>query len=160
MCFTIFQNEKTLFQAIKNRSSKSRKIAIFSTVFVQGIQARKMYFTMFQNERTPFQALKTRKRKNSKNCHFFKEVNSWFWSKNGHFFKLFVGGGEGAKQARKISFRTFQNEKTSFQAIKTKSLKSRKTAIFVKGLTHGFGPNIAIFPTSFFLGKIGQENVF
>ena len=28
-----------------------------------------------------------------------------------------------------------------------------------KGLTHGFGPKVAIFPT-FFLGNIGQENVF
>ena len=27
------------------------------------------------------------------------------------------------------------------------------------GLTHGFGPKMAIFPT-FFLGNIGQENVF
>ena len=31
--------------------------------------------------------------------------------------------------------------------------------IFPKGLTHGLGPKIAIFPT-FFLGNIGQENVF
>ena len=30
---------------------------------------------------------------------------------------------------------------------------------FQKGLTHGFGPKIAIFPT-FFLGNIGQEKVF
>ena len=100
MCFTIFQNKKTPFQAIKNRSSISRKIAIFSTSFFQAIQARKTCFTMFQNKRTPFQALKTR------------------------------------------------------------SSKGRKIAIFLKGLTHGFGPKIAIFPTSFFLGKIGQENVF
>ena len=27
------------------------------------------------------------------------------------------------------------------------------------GLTHGFGPKMAIFPT-FFLGNIGQKNVF
>ena len=27
------------------------------------------------------------------------------------------------------------------------------------GLTHGFGPKMANFPT-FFLGNIGQENVF
>ena len=27
------------------------------------------------------------------------------------------------------------------------------------GLTHGFGPKMAIFPT-FFLSNIGQENVF
>ena len=31
--------------------------------------------------------------------------------------------------------------------------------IFPVGLTHGFGPKIAIFPT-FFLGNIGKENVF
>ena len=43
--------------------------------------------------------------------------------------------------------------------IKTRSLKSRKIDIFPKGLTHGFGPKIAIFPT-FFLRNKGQENVF
>ena len=32
-------------------------------------------------------------------------------------------------------------------------------AIFAKGLTLGFGLKMAIFPT-FFLGNIGQENVF
>ena len=41
-------------------------------------------------------------------------------------------------------------KKTPFYAKKTKSLKSRKIAIFSKGLTHGFGPKMAIFSTSFF----------
>ena len=54
----------------------------------------------------------------------------------------------------------FWNEKTHFQGIKTRSSKSRKVAIFVKGLTHGFGTKMAIFAASFFFGKIGQENVF
>ena len=54
----------------------------------------------------------------------------------------------------------FQNEKTPFQAIKTRSPKSPKIDIFPKGLTHGFGPKMAIFPTFFFLGNVGQENVF
>ena len=31
--------------------------------------------------------------------------------------------------------------------------------MFAKELTHGFGSKISIFPT-FFLGNIGQENVF
>ena len=44
-------------------------------------------------------------------------------------------------------------------SIKTRSSKSGKIDIFPKGLTHGFGPKMAIFPT-FFLGNIGQENVF
>ena len=32
---------------------------------------------------------------------------------------------------------------------KNNNLKSQKIDIFPKGLTHGFGPNMAIFPTSF-----------
>ena len=43
--------------------------------------------------------------------------------------------------------------------MKTRSLKSRKIEIFPKGLTHGFGPEMAIFPT-FFLASTGQENIF
>ena len=58
-----------------------------------------------------------------------------------------------------MSFTIFLNEKTAFKAIKTISSKSGKIDILPKGLTHGFAPKMAIFPT-FFLGNIGQENVF
>ena len=47
-------------------------------------------------------------------------------------------------------FTIFENEKTPFLAIKTKSSKNRKIDIFPKGLTHGFGPKMAIFPTFLF----------
>ena len=50
-------------------------------------------------------------------------------------------------------------QKKPFKAKKTRSSKSRKIDILLKGLTHGFGPKMAIFPT-FFLANIGQENVF
>ena len=43
--------------------------------------------------------------------------------------------------------------------MKNRSSKSRKIDIFLKVLTHGFGPKMAIFAT-FFLGNIGQKNVF
>ena len=56
-------------------------------------------------------------------------------------------------------FMIFYYENKPFYAIKTRSSKIRKIDIFPKGLTHGFGPKMAIFPT-FFLGNIGQENVF
>ena len=46
-----------------------------------------------------------------------------------------------------MSFTVFQNERTPFQAIKTRSLKSRKIDFFPKGLRHGFGPKMVIFPT-------------
>ena len=75
MSFTIFQNEKWLFYAIKTRSSKVKKIDIFPKGLTHGfspkmsicpislfyaIQARKMTLTKFQNEKAPFQAIKTR----------------------------------------------------------------------------------------------------
>ena len=46
-----------------------------------------------------------------------------------------------------------------FQATKTRNAKSQKIDIFPNGLTHGFGPKMAIFPT-FFLRNKDQENVF
>ena len=33
------------------------------------------------------------------------------------------------------------------------------SCIFSKGLNHGLGPKMAIFPKFFFLGNIGQEDV-
>ena len=62
-------------------------------------------------------------------------------------------------QARKMSFRIFQSEKTSLKAIKTSSPKSRKIDLSPKGLTDGFGPKMTIF-RPFFLGNIVQGNVF
>ena len=43
--------------------------------------------------------------------------------------------------------------------MKTRSWNSRKIDIFPKGLTHCFGIKMAIFEL-FFLGKIGQKNIF
>ena len=45
-------------------------------------------------ERTnAFLGYKNKKFKNSKNWHFSKGVNQWFWSENGHFsnFSVFLG---------------------------------------------------------------------
>ena len=53
----------------------------------------------------------------------------------------------------------FESDKTSFYDIKTGRLKSRKIEIFPKGIVHGFGPKLTIFPY-FFLGNLGHENVF
>ena len=91
---------------------------------------------------------KSKKFKKSKDRHCSKGVNPWFQSENGHFFNFFFQG----IQARKISFMIFQKEKTPFQAIKTGSSKRRKIDIFPKGVTHGFGPKMAIFKI-FFLGQ-------
>ena len=164
----IFQIEKTPFQAIKTRSPKclrieifpkllthcfGPKMAIFPTFFFQAIQARKMSFMIFQNEKTPFQAIKTRSPKSLKIDIFPNGLTRGFGRKMAIFQTFFFQ----AIQAMKMSFTIFQNEKPPFEAIKKRSLKSAKIDIFSKGLTHGFGPKMAIFPTFFFrqyrLGK-------
>ena len=58
-----------------------------------------------------------------------------------------------------MSFTLFQNHKTPFYAIKTRSSKSRKIDIFPMGLTYRSGQKLAIFPTFVSLGNIGHENV-
>ena len=84
--------------------------------------------------------------KKSKNWGFSKGVNPWFWSKNGHFSNfLFLGS-----IAQENVFYNILARKTTFYVSKTRSWKSQKIEIFPKGLTHGFGPKMAIFPTLFF----------
>ena len=40
-------------------------------------------------QKNAFPSYKNNTFKKSKNWHFSKGVNPWFWSKNGHFFKFF-----------------------------------------------------------------------
>ena len=149
MSFTIFQNEKTPFYGIKTESLKSRKIdiflkglshgfgpkiAFFLKSFFQAIQAKQMSFTIFQNKKTAFQAIYTRSSNSRKIDIFPKGLTHRFGPKMAITPKIVLQ----AIYPRKISFTIFQNEKTPFQAIKTRSTKSRKIDIFPKGLTHGF----------------------
>ena len=67
-----------------------------------------------------------------------------------HFFELFFLGNIGHKNG----FYDILEGKNAFLGYKKKSLKSRKIHIFPKGLTHGFGPIMAIFPTFLLLGII------
>ena len=72
------------------------------------------------------------------------------------FLQLFFSGNIG----QEMFFTIFLNGKSPFSAIKTSSSKERKIDIFLKGFTHGFGHKMANFSNLFFLGNIGQENVF
>ena len=145
MSFTIFYNENTPFQVIETRSSKSRKIDIFSkgltfgfdpkmTIFPKflflAILARKMSFIIFQNEKTSLQNIKTRISKSRKMAIFPKGLTHRFGLKMAIFPSFFFQ----TIQARKMSFTIYQNENTPFQAIKTRSSKSRKIDFFPKGL--------------------------
>ena len=155
MSFLIFQNETPPFQAIKTRSSKRRKNNIFSKELAHGFRPKMAIFPAFfylgnKRQKNIFYDILERKsvflEKKTKKMTFSKVVNPWFWSKNGHFLNfLFL-----AIIGQEMSVMIFYNEKMPFQAIKTRSSKSRKIDIFPNGLTHGFGRKMAIFPTLFF----------
>ena len=103
----------------------------------------------------PFQGIKTRNSKSRKSDIFLKGLTLGFGPKMAFFQRFFWGQYRPGTCLLRYS----RTKKMPFQAIKTRSSKSRKIDIFLKGLTHGFGPKIAIFAT-FFLGKIGKKNVF
>ena len=138
----------TFFQGLTHAFGP--KMAIHPTFFFQAIQARKMCFTIFQNHETHFQAIKTKVRKVKKLTFFHA-----FGPKMTIFATFFC-----AIQAEKMSFTIFQNQKTSFQARKTQSSKSRKIDIFPKGITHAFGPKMAIYPIFFFQAIQARKKSF
>ena len=72
------------------------------------------------------------------------------------FFQFFFLGIIGQENI----FYDIRERKNPFLGYKKKKFKKSEMAIFPKGLTHGLCPKMAIFPTFFFLGNIGQENVF
>ena len=171
MSFTIFQNEKTPFQAIKTRSSKRQKIDIFPNGLTHGFgQKMAMYPTFFFRHyslenvlydilarKKPFKSIKKRSSKSRKIDIFPNGLTHRFGPKMTIFSSFFFFQ---AIYASKMSFTIFQNKKTPFQAIKTRNLKRRKIDIFPKRLTHAFWSNDGHFSNFSFLGNIGQENVF
>ena len=105
-----------------------------------------MFFTIFYKEKTPFSAIKTRSSKSRNIDIFSKGLTHSFCRKMDNFSTFFFQ----AIEARKISLTIFQNEKKPFQAIKTRSSKSRNIDIFPKGLTHGFCLKMALCSTFIF----------
>ena len=157
----IFQNDKTPFFDIKRKSLEIRKIDIFPnqlthgfgpkmvispTFFFQAIQARKMSFYDILQGKKAFLGYNNKKFKQSKIDIFQKGLTHRSGPKMAIFPFVFFH----AIQARKMSFMIFSNEKTPFQAIETTISKHRKIDIFLNGLTHSFGPKMAIIPTFFF----------
>ena len=71
-----------------------------------------------------------------------KDTFFTFLVQNWPFFHQFFLANIGQENV----FHDILERKNAFQAIKTASSKSGKIAILSKGLTHGFGQKLAIFP--------------
>ena len=130
-----------------------QKWPFFKLFFLGNIGQENVFYNSLERKKA-FLGYKNKKVKKSKNCHISKGVNQRFWPNNAPFSNFFFQ----AIQARKMTFTIFYNERTLFQAIKTRRSKSRKMDIFPKWLTHRFRPKMAILPT-FFLIQYRPGNV-
>ena len=171
MCFTIFQNEVTPFQALKTRSSKSPKNCHFSkgvnpwfwsknshffNFFWSGKRGHKNVFQDILARKNTFLGFKNKEFQRSKNCHFSKRVNPWLWSKNGHFSNFFFSGRIGEENI----FYDILEPKNTILGYKNKKFKNSKNCHFSKEDNPQFWSKNGLSCNFFFLGKIGQENVF
>ena len=115
-----------------------------------------MSFTIFKNKKKPFQALKTRSSKSRIIGNFPKGLTHRFGPQKAIFPNSFFRHYREGKCLLGYS----RTKEKPFQAIKTIFSRSRKIDIFPKGITHRFGPKMAIFPNSFFQAIQATENVF
>ena len=165
----IFQNEKTSFKAIKTTSPKRRKIdifpkglthgfgpkmAIFPFFFFQAIQARKISLTIFQNVKTPCQATKTTSSKSRKIDIFPKGLPMVLVQKWPFFQLVFF-----KKYRQGKCLLRYSRTKNAILGYKNKKFKKSKIDIFPKGLPWFWSKN-GHFSNLFYLGNIGEENVF
>ena len=110
------------------------------------ILERKIAFLGYENKKV----------KKSKNCHFSEGVSPWFWSKTAHFSIFFFKGTMGQENV----FYDILERKNVLLCYKNKKFKKSKNCHYSKGVSSWFWSKIGLFSIFFFLGNIGQENVF
>ena len=146
MSFTIFYNEKTPLV---------QKWPFFQLLFLGNICQENVFYDILQRKNA-FLGCKKKNSKNSKNSHFFKGVNPWFWSKNGHFTNLYFLGNTGQENV----FYGIRERKNAFLSYKNKKFKKSKNWHFSKGFNPWFWSKNGDFSNFYFLGNKCQENVF
>ena len=132
-----------------------RKWPFFQLFFLGNIGQENVFYDILERINA-FLGYKNKKFKKSKNWHFSKRVNPWFWSKNGHFSNFFFLGNI----AQENVFYNIVEQKNAFLGYKNKKFKKSNNWHFSKGVNPWFWSKKSHFSNFFFLGGIGQENVF
>ena len=113
-----------------------------------------MFYDILERKNA-FLGYKNKELKKSKNWDFSKGVNPWFWFQIGHFSIFFVLENLGQENV----FCDILARKNAFVGFKNKVLKKKKNWYVFKGVSPWFWFKIGHF-SIFFLGNLGQENVF
>ena len=116
--------------------------------FLGNISQKSVFYDILEQKRA-FLGYKNKKFKNSKNWHFSKGVNPWFWKKNGHFSNIFFLGNIDQEN---VSYNILQRKNT-FLGYKKKTFRKLKNWHFSKGVNSWFWSKNHHFST-FFKGNI------
>ena len=129
-----------------------RKWPFFQLFFLGNIVQENVFYDILERKNACL-GYKNKKSKNSKNGHFSKGVNPWFWSKNGHFSNFFFLGNIGQKNV----FYDILERKNAFLGYKNKKFKKSKNWHFSKGVNPWFwskyGHFSNLFLRQYWLGK-------
>ena len=93
-----------------------QKWPFFQLFFLGHIGQENVFYDILERKNA-FLSYKNKRFKKSKNWHFSKGVNPWFWSKNGHFSNVFFLGNISQETVfydileRKNAFLTYKNKK-------------------------------------------------
>ena len=98
-----------------------QKWPFFQLYYLGNIGQENVFYDILQRKNA-FLGCKKKNSKNSKNSHFFKGVNPWFWSKNGHFTNLYFLGNTGQENV----FYGIRERKNAFLSYKNKKFKKSK----------------------------------
>ena len=124
-------------------------------LFLSNIGQENVFYGLLQRKNA-FLDYKNKKIKQAKNWYFSKGVNSWLWSKNGRFSNFVFLGNIGQENV----FYDILELKNAFLGYNKKKFKPSKNWHFSKRVNLWFSSKNVRFSNFFFLGNIGQENIF
>ena len=123
-----------------------QKWPFFHFFFLSNLGQENVFYDILK-KKNAFLGYKNKKFKKSKNWHFSKGVNPWFWSKNGHFSNFFFLGNI---RQENVFFDILQG-RNAFLAYKNKKFKKSKNWHFSKGVNPWFWSKNGHFSNFFFL---------
>ena len=127
----------------------------FLQLFFSGnVGQNKVFYDILERKNT-FLEYENRKFKKSKNWHFSKGVNPWFWSKNGHFSNFYFLGNIGQENV----YYDIQERKNASLRYKNNKFKNSNNWYFSKGVNLWFWSKNGHFSNFYFLENISQDNV-
>ena len=123
-----------------------QKWPFFQLFFLGNIEQENVFYDILKRKNV-FLGYENKKFKKSKNWHFSKGVNPWFWSKNGHFSNFYFLGNIEQENV----FYDILERKNAFLDYKNKKFKRTKNWRFAKGVNPWFRSKNGHF--SNFLGE-------